>query len=492
MNPASRNQHPASSIKHLARRDFLKQGTLGIGSLALAHLLKQDLSAASPRHQASKGALPVLLHTPRAKNVIFLHMVGGPSQMDTFDPKPALDKWDGQPLPGELTKGQKFAFVTPQARVIKSPYSFPRCGQSGIVMSELFSHLATVADEITVIRSMKTNEINHGSGELFLHTGFGRIGRPTFGAWTSYGLGTENENLPAYVVLKDGLPVSGATIWSSGFLSSRHQGVEFRKGKTPIHFLECPEHTSQEERRTVVDSINALNKKAFEHYRDPEIETRIAQYELAYRMQTSVPDLVDINTEPEHILKMYGLRDAEGAKKYYPDFARNCLLARRLVEKGVRFVQVFAHGWDHHEGIYTALPRSVGKVDQACAGLIKDLKQRGMLDDTLVVWGGEFGRTPMVQEHNAGTGELTAPGRDHHKECFTIWMAGGGVKGGLTYGTTDEFGFNIVENEVHVHDFHATCLYLLGIDHEKLTFRHQGRDYRLTDVHGHVVHDIIA
>ncbi len=411
--------------------------------------------------------------------------------MDTFDPKPALDKWDGSPLPEEITKGQKFAFVTPQARVIKSPYSFPQCGQSGIVMSELFSHLATVADELTVIRSMKTNEINHGSGELFLHTGHGRMGRPTFGAWTSYGLGTENENLPAYVVLKDGLPVSGATIWSSGFLSSRHQGVEFRKGKTPIHFLDCPEHTSQEERRAVVDSINALNKKAFEHYRDPEIETRIAQYELAYRMQTSVPDLVDINTEPEHILKMYGLGHAEGAKSDSA-FGRNCLLARRLVEKGVRFVQVFAQGWDHHEDIYTALPRSVGRVDQACAGLIKDLKQRGMLDDTLVIWGGEFGRTPMVQEHNAGTGELTPPGRDHHKECFTIWMAGGGAKGGLTYGTTDEFGFNIVENEVHVHDLHATCLYLLGINHEKLTFRHQGRDYRLTDVHGHVVHDIIA
>ena len=477
---------PEKRINRIKRREFLKQGTLGIGSLAISQLLSRELGAST-----SKGALSALHHEPRAKNVIFLHMVGGPSQMDTFDPKPALDKWDGSPLPAELTKGQKFAFITPEARVIKSPYTFAPRGESGIIMSELFPHLATVADELTVIRSMKTNEINHGSGELFMHTGHGRMGRPTFGAWTSYGLGTENDNLPAYVVLKDGLPVSGAPIWGSGFLSSRHQGVEFRKGKTPIHFLDNPEHTSLEERRSVVDAIKGLNEHAFEHYRDPEIETRISQYELAYRMQTSVPDLVDINTEPDHIKEMYGLNVAEGEKKDI-DFARNCLLARRLVEEGVRFVQVFARGWDHHADIYNLLPRSIGRVDQACAGLIQDLKQRGMLDDTLVIWGGEFGRTPMVQEHNAGTGDLTPPGRDHHKECFSIWMAGGGVKGGYVHGTTDDFGFNIVENEMHVHDFHATCLHLLGIDHERMTYRHQGRDYRLTDVHGHVVHDIIA
>ncbi len=479
-------REPEKRINLIKRRDFLKQGTLGIGSLALSQLLSRELRASNQQSRKS-----FLHHPPRAKNVIFLHMVGGPSQMDTFDPKPALDKWDGQALPEELTRGQKFAFITPEARVIKSPYDFKPRGQSGVVMSELFPHLATVADELTVIRSMRTNEINHGSGELFLHTGHGRMGRPTFGAWTSYGLGTENENLPAYVVLKDGLPVSGAPIWSSGFLSSRHQGVEFRKGKTPIHFLDNPEGVSTQERRAVIDAINGLNGQAHQYYRDPEIATRISQYELAYRMQTSVPDLVDINSEPEHVLKQYGLRDAQGAESG-SDFARNCLLARRLVEDGVRFVQVFAKGWDHHANIYSALPNSVRKVDQACAGLISDLKQRGLLDDTLVIWGGEFGRTPMVQEHSAGTGELTAPGRDHHKECFTIWMAGGGVKGGLTYGTTDEFGFGIVENEVHVHDFHATCLHLLGIDHEKLTYRHQGRDYRLTDVHGKVVHDIIA
>jgi len=466
-------------IGMVKRREFLRQGTLGIGSLALSHLMTRDVEA-SGHH-----------HPPRAKNVIFLHMVGGPSQMDTFDPKPALDKWDGRSLPDELTRGQKFAFITPQARAIKSPYAFKPRGKSGTVMSELFPHLATVADDIAVIRSMRTNEINHGSGELFFHTGHGRMGRPSFGAWTTYGLGTENRDLPAYVVLKDGPTAAGTSVWSSGFLSSRHQGVEFRQGRQPIHFLDSPEFTSRSERREVVDAIKRLNQKALERYRDPEIATRISQYELAYRMQTSVPDLVDLTREPEHILRQYGLRDDQGQESG-SDFARNCLLARRLVEKGVRFVQIFAKGWDHHAAIYNALPRSARTVDRACAGLVQDLKQRGLLDETLVIWGGEFGRTPMVQEHNAGTGEKTAPGRDHHKECFSIWLAGGGVKRGVTYGATDEFGFGIVENEVHVHDFHATCLHLLGVNHERLTFRHQGRDFRLTDVHGHVVHDIIS
>tara|TARA_B100000530_G_scaffold159189_1_gene100205 strand:- start:719 stop:2131 length:1413 start_codon:yes stop_codon:yes gene_type:complete len=466
-----------SAITNLKRREFLRWGTLGVGSLALHQLINQDVRAEG------------LHHRPRAKNVIFLHMVGGPSQIDTFDPKPALDKWEGQSLPDELTRGQNFAFITPEARVIKSPYGFKPRGNSGIVMSELFPHLAKVADDLTVIRSMRTDEINHGSGELFFHTGHGRIGRPSFGAWTSYGLGTENADLPAYIVLKDGPTAAGTSVWSNGFLSSRHQGVEFRKGRQPIHFLDSPEFTSRDERHDVIDAINKLNAKALERYQDTEIATRIAQYELAFRMQKAVPELVDIDSEPEHIQKMYGIQSS--GQSNGTQFARNCLLARRLVEKGVRFVQVFAGGWDHHAAIYNALPRSAGIVDQPCAALIADLKQRGMLDDTLVIWGGEFGRTPMVQEHNAGNGEKTAPGRDHHKECFSIWMAGGGVKGGFTYGATDEFGFGVTENEVHVHDWHATCLHLLGIDHERLTHRHQGRDYRLTDVHGHVVHDVL-
>ena len=477
-------------LRRIKRREFLRQGTLGIGSLALSHLLNSELRASSIQHQEPSHQHPGSRthHTPKAKNVIFLHMVGGPSQMDTFDPKPELDKWDGRSLPSELTKGQKFAFITPEARAIKSPYSFAPRGKSGIVMSELFPHLATVADELSVIRSMKTNEINHGSGELFLHTGHGRFGRPTFGAWTSYGLGTGNADLPSYVVLKDKPPNSGPAGWGSGFLPSKHQGVLFRTGAKPLFYLDNPEGVTSSERGDVIDAIGVLNNHAFDRYQDPEIQTRIAQYELAYRMQSSVPELAGLDSEPDSILDMYGL-DQNGQGD---DFAKNCLLARRLVERGVRFVQVFNKGWDHHANIYGALPWQAKAVDQSCAGLITDLKQRGLLDETLIIWGGEFGRTPMVQEHNAGTGEMTPPGRDHHKECFSIWMAGGGVKKGFTYGSTDEFGFGVTENEVHVHDFHATCLHLLGIDHERLTYRHQGRDFRLTDVHGHVVHDIIA
>ena len=473
--------HTMNELNKLKRREILRRGTLGIGSLALSHLLTRDV-------QASSGDQSSGDHPARAKNVIFLHMVGGPSQMDTFDPKPELDKWDGRSLPEELTSGQKFAFIKPDARAIKSPYKFAPRGECGMVMSELFPHLATVADELTMVRSMKTNEINHGSGELFFHTGHGRLGRPTFGAWTSYGLGTENENLPSYVVLKDQHPNAGPAAWSSGFLPSKHQGVQFRTGAKPLFYLDNPEGVGPGQRKDVIDTLGKLNSLAFDRYHDPEIETRIAQYELAYQMQTSVPELADFSSEPVHVRKLYGL-DKTGKGQ---DFAKNCLLARRLVERGVRFVQVFNKGWDHHQSIYTAIPQSARKVDQACAGLIKDLKQRDLLKDTLVIWGGEFGRTPMVQENNAGSGAKTPPGRDHHKECFSIWMAGGGLKPGLTYGATDDFGFGVTENEVHVHDFHATCLHLLGIDHEQLTYRHQGRDFRLTDVHGHVVHDIIA
>ncbi|MEM6689178.1 MAG: DUF1501 domain-containing protein [Planctomycetota bacterium] len=475
---------PTNDISlQIKRRDLLRHGTLGIGSLALADLLARDTEANSP--QRSVGGLH---HPATAKNVIFLHMVGGPSQMDTFDPKPELDKWDGKSLPAELTREQKFAFVKPDAKCIKSPYKFAPRGNSGIVMSDLFPHLAKVADELTMIRSMKTDEINHGSGELFLHTGHARLGRPTFGAWTAYGLGTENENLPAYVVLKDQHPNAGTSAWSSGFLPSKYQGVQFRTGSKPLFYLDNPTGVSRLHRRDVVDTLGQMNSLAFERYQDPEIQTRIAQYELAYQMQESVPELADFSSEPEHMLELYGLnRQGQGNP-----FAKNCLLARRLVERGVRFVQVFNKGWDHHQSIYSALPNSIMKVDQACTALVSDLKQRGLLDETLIIWGGEFGRTPMVQEANAGSGAKTPPGRDHHKECFSIWMAGGGVKAGHTHGSTDEFGFGVVEDAVHVHDFHATCLHLLGINHELLTHRHQGRDFRLTDVHGHVVKDIIA
>lgn len=467
---------PKNRIALLKRREFLRTGTLGIGSMALSQLFSRDVSANIVNRKAA-----------RAKNVIFLHMVGGPSQMDTFDPKPRLDQWDGKSLPEEITRGQKLAFIKTTAKAIKSPYKFAPRGKSGIVMSELFPHLATVADEMTMIRSMHTNEINHGSAELFLHTGNGRLGRPTFGAWTSYGLGTENDNLPSYVVLKDQHPNAGPSAWSNGFLPPKHQGVQFRTGANPLFYLENPKGVTSQERRDVIKTLGELNSLAYERYNDPEIKTRIAQYELAYQMQTSVPELANFKSEQKSTLELYGIGNGQRN-----DFANNCLLARRLVERGVRFVQVFNKGWDHHQNIYGALPHAARRVDQACAGLVKDLRQRGLLDDTLVIWGGEFGRTPMVQENNAGTGAKTQPGRDHHKECFSIWMAGGGVKRGFTFGKTDEFGFSVTENPVHVHDWHATCLHLLGIDHEQLTYKHQGRDFRLTDVHGHVVHDIIS
>ncbi len=325
-------------IKYLARREFLRQGTLGIGSLALSHLLHQDLRASSPQHPepSNQHPEPRTQHTPKAKRVIFLHMVGGPSQMDTFDPKPELDKWDGKSLPQELTRGQKFAFITPDARAIKSPYSFAPQGESGIVMSELFPHLANVADEITVIRSMRTNEINHGSGEMFLHTGHGRLGRPTFGAWSSYGLGSENSDLPSYVVLKDQHPNAGPAAWSSGFLPSKHQGVLFRTGSKPLFYLDNPDGVTADHRGDVIDTLGQLNSHAFDRYHDPEIQTRIAQYELAYRMQTSVPELADMKGEPDHILRLYGL-DNNGAGGV---FAKNCLLARRRSQKRT-------HIWKH-------------------------------------------------------------------------------------------------------------------------------------------------
>lgn len=471
----------------IGRRELLRQGTLGIGSLALAGLLQRGRASANDSFESASRTH----HPAKCRNVIFLHMLGGPSQVDTFDPKPELNRWEGQTLPEELTRGQKFAFVTPQSKAMPSPYRFAPQGECGIVMCDQLPHLAGVADELTVIRSMRTNEINHGAAELFMQTGHGRMGRPAFGAWASYGLGSECDNLPAYVVLRNGMPLSGTSSWSAGFLPPHHQGVGFRNGREPIFFLENPSRISPGERGEIVKAVNQLNTFSYDRYQDPEIAARIAQYELAFRMQSSVPDLVDLKSESKHTLAMYGIEDSRRGNNRN-SFGRNCLLARRLVEQGVRFVQVFCGGWDHHLDIYGGMPDRCQLIDQPCAGLIRDLKQRGLLDDTLVIWGGEFGRTPMVQDTDAGDGSKTKPGRDHHKEAFSIWMAGGGVKAGCTHGTTDDFGFSVVEDEVHVHDLHATCLHLLGLDHERLTHRFQGRDFRLTDVHGHVVHDILA
>lgn len=478
MNPFPTN--PESS-----RRDFLRTGTVGIGAMALASLNKAE-AASQPYSFGTSNGVHALDHAPKAKQVIFLHMVGGPSQMDLFDPKPALAKYEGQTLPPEITKGQKFAFVGPDAKVISSPYEFRQHGESGMVMSDLLPRMSGVVDDLCMIRSMKTDEINHSSGELVLNTGHRLIGRPSFGAWASYGLGSENSDLPAYVVLTNGIPVAGSPVWGAGFLPAQHQGVRFRGGAQPVFYLDDPENIDRERRKRIVDGTNALNQLSYDRLLDPEISARIKQYELAYRMQTAVPDMVDLKQETQSVLDLYGIKDP-GEDTY----AKNCLLARRLVESGVRFVQIFVHGWDHHADIYKSLKGKCDQVDQGTAALITDLKQRGLLDDTLIVWGGEFGRTPMAQVVSAA-GDPTGPGRDHHKESFTMLMAGGGVKGGLTYGTTDDFGFGVSENAVHVHDWHATCMHLLGIDHERLTYKYQGLDARLTQVHGHVVKDLIT
>ena len=455
------------------RRAFLRAGTAGLGSIALQSLLGADDSAP---HFA-----------PKAKHIIFLHMLGGPSQVDMLDPKPALAKYAGKPLPESILKGKQFAFIPEGAGALESPYKFAQYGQSGAWFSELTPELAKRADDLTVVRSMQTDEFNHGAGELFLHTGFGRLGRPTFGSWVSYGLGSLSDSLPTFVVMSTGPNTAGNSAWGSGFLPSVHQGVKFRSGAEPVHYLANPDRVGREHQKQVIDGVSALNQLALQRYEDPEIATRIAQYEMAFRLQSSGPELMEIESEPQHVLDAYGA--TPGASSY----ANMCLLARRMVERGVRFVQVMMAGWDHHSAIYSqgGLPRSCHMMDQPTAALIDDLKQRGLLDDTLVIWTGEFGRTPMVQAISP-TGFTQDPGRDHHKDGFSLMLAGGGIKPGLTYGATDDFGFQPSENPVHVHDLHATALHLLGVDHTKLTFKHQGRNFRLTDVHGHVVKDLLA
>ena len=455
------------------RRAFLRAGTAGLGSIALQSLLGADDSAP---HFA-----------PKAKHIIFLHMLGGPSQVDMLDPKPALAKYAGKPLPESILKGKQFAFIPEGAGALESPYKFAQYGQSGAWFSELTPELAKRADDLTVVRSMQTDEFNHGAGELFLHTGFGRLGRPTFGSWVSYGLGSLSDSLPTFVVMSTGPNTAGNSAWGSGFLPSVHQGVKFRSGAEPVHYLANPDRVGREHQKQVIDGVSALNQLALQRYEDPEIATRIAQYEMAFRLQSSGPELMEIESEPQHVL------DAYGAKPGASNYANMCLLARRMVERGVRFVQVMMAGWDHHSAIYSqgGLPRSCHMMDQPTAALIDDLKQRGLLDDTLVIWTGEFGRTPMVQAISP-TGFTQDPGRDHHKDGFSLMLAGGGIKPGLTYGATDDFGFQPSENPVHVHDLHATALHLLGVDHTKLTFKHQGRNFRLTDVHGHVVKDLLA
>ena len=453
----------------LARRAFLRHTSAGIGSVALASLLAETAQS------------QLLHHAPRAKRVIFLHMVGAPSHLDLFDYKRQLQQLDGQLCPPSLLEGARFAFLRGHPRLLGTRYRFHRHGESGLEMSELLPHLSAVADEIAVIKTMRTEHFNHAPAQLFLHTGFGRFGRPTMGSWVNYGLGSENRDLPGFVVLITGL-VGGAgnSMWGSGFLPTIHQGIEFRSQGDPVLFLSNPAGVSRSDRHQVVESINRLNAIQLEELGDPEIETRIRQYELAYRMQSAVPELMDISREPKHIQAMYGTRPGQVS------FANNCLLARRLVERGVRFVQLCDQGWDHHGSVFESLPKKCKQVDQPIAALIQDLKQRGLLDETLVVWGTEFGRTPLLQS------DRSKPGRDHHKEAYSVWMAGGGIKGGATFGETDPLGYFPADNPVDVNDWHATILHLLGVDHEQLTYKYQGRQFRLTDVSGNVLSQLLA
>ncbi len=466
---------PKPSSSPLTRRGFLQSTGIGFGGIALASLLQNDgFGEQLAPHQA-----------PKAKHVIYLHMIGAPSQLDLFEPKPELVKRHNQPCPAEVTKDRDFAFIGKTSTLAGSPFKYSQHGACGHSFSELLPNLASVSDEIAMIHSIHTEEINHAPAQMFLHSGFGRGGRPSFGSWVSYGLGSQNDNLPGYIVLLSG-PKGGAgtSLWSSGFLPSIHQGIQFRSEGDPVLFLSSPKDHSREERRRVIDTVADLNRQHFSATGDPEIETRIEQYEMAFRMQASVPDLMNIQGETKETLELYGAQPGKAS------FANNCLLARRLVERGVRLIELYDADWDHHSGLDKNLPRKCKQTDQGIAALITDLKRRGLLDDTLIIWGSEFGRTPLRQGGNA-TGNSVS-GRDHHKDAFTMWLAGGGVRGGVSYGRTDDFGMDIVENGVHVHDLNATILHLLGIDHERLTYRYQGREFRLTDVHGHVVRPILA
>jgi hypothetical protein len=471
---------PIQHVTTCSRRDLLARTGYGLGSVALSSILADDLLvAASPGRGATLPA--------KAKNVIFLHMVGGPSHLDLFEFKPKLVEYTGQDCPAEFLEGQRFAFIRGTPKLLGTQFRFRRHGQSGVELSELLPHLSRHADDLCLIKTLHTEHFNHAPAQLFFQTGFGRFGRPSMGSWVTYGLGSENSNLPGFVVLITGsVAGAGNSLWGNGFLPSAYQGIEFRSQGDPVLFLSNPKGIGDDARRRIVDAVNDLNREQFGTVGDPEIEARISQYELAYRMQTSVPEMMNIAGETKETHAMYGTEPGKTS------FANNCLLARRLVERGVRFVQLFDQGWDHHGSVFNGMRNKCRQVDQPIAALLADLKQRGLLDETLVVFGGEFGRTPLLQgAANDGTPNKNA-GRDHHKDAYCVWVAGGGTKGGTVHGETDELGYYPTKNPVHVNDFHATLLHLLGLDHERLTYKFQGRNFRLTDVGGNVLRNIIA
>tara|TARA_R110002073_G_scaffold5624_12_gene34639 strand:+ start:2957 stop:4414 length:1458 start_codon:yes stop_codon:yes gene_type:complete len=467
------------------RRHFFKNSCTGVGVAALASLLGSDTQASAASHGGATGTH----FAPKAKRIIYLFQSGGPAQQDLFDYKPLLNEMNGQELPPEVRGQQRLTGMSVNQSslpIAGSQFKFSRHGESGAWLSDLLPYHRDIVDDVCFIKSMHTEAINHDPAITMFQTGSQIAGRPSLGSWLSYGLGSENQDLPAFIVLvsanQGGQPLY-ARLWGNGFLDSKYQGVQFRGGSDPVLYLSNPEGIPASRRRAQLDAIKTLNQHQFEKELDPEIESRISQYEMAFRMQTSVPDAADFSDEPESTFELYG-DDA----KQPGTFAANCLLARRLAERDVRFIQLYHQGWDQHSNLPKQIKGQAQETDQASAALVKDLKRLGLLDDTLVIWGGEFGRTSYTQ------GVLTNDnyGRDHHPRCFTTWMAGGGIKPGMTYGATDEFGYNVVENGVHVHDFNATLLHLMGIDHERLTYKYQGRRFRLTDVHGHVLDDIIA
>ncbi len=484
-----------AELQRQTRRHFLKECSFGLGAIGLGSLLgscgTSSAGTAAPALPDDPMAVRMPQFAPKAKRVIYIHMAGAPSQLELFDYKPELEKYHGKDCPAEFLEGKKFAFIQGVPKMLGPQGKFAQHGQSGAWISDYLPHLQTVADEVTFLKAMHTDQFNHAPAQLLMHTGSPRLGRPSLGAWSVYGLGSENQNLPGFIVLASGgkQPDAGKSVWGSGFLPSVYQGVQCRTGGDPVLYVSDPSGMNRDIRKNTIEAINEINRQTYEEVKDPEILTRISQYEMAFRMQMSVPEVMDVSTEPEYIRDMYGVKPGDGS------FAMNCLLARKLVENGVRFVQLFDWGWDTHGtsadgAIEIGLHDKCRESDQAVSALLKDLKMRGLLDETLVVWGGEFGRTPM-QENRNGT-VLPFMGRDHHLEAFTVWMAGGGVKQGFSMGETDELGYYGVKDKTHVHDLQATILHLMGFNHEEFTYPFQGRNFRLTDVAGKVIKPILA
>lgn len=485
MNPYKEAQFKFG--RYQSRRYFLQQCIGGLGAMALGNLL--GCAPAENVAESIKAADGLSHFIPRAKRVIFLHMAGAPSQLELFDYKPVLQQYDGKACPAELLEGKRFAFLQGTPKMMGPQAQFRQVGESGAWLSHHLPHLADWVDDLCFLKAMHTDEFNHAPAQLFMHTGSPRLGRPSMGSWVMYGLGSENENLPGFVVLTSGSdPSAGKSIWGSGFLPSLYQGVQCRSQGDPILYLNNPDNIDDRLRKQSIEAINEINRLEYDQVGDPEILSRISQYELAFRMQAEVPEVMDISKEPDYIHQMYGTEPGRIS------FANNCLLARRLAEQGVRFIQLFDNAWDHHgagkgNGVVDGLAGACRNIDQPIGALLADLKMRGLWEDTLVVWGGEFGRTPMMETRASGA---DFRGRDHHSDAFTMWIAGGGIRGGLSYGQTDELGYYGVQDRVHIHDLQATILHCLGMDHELLTYQFQGRDFRLTDVHGEVVRDILA